>query len=95
MDDGEKTRYRIALTCDGVPVAAGPQAATGITEEFAHRPWHENAKCIWTGTSLLLTAENDFDDDSLALIDEFSDAISACIAEGFNGDICVASITKL
>jgi hypothetical protein len=39
-------------------------------------------------------AENDYDDNGLALQDEFSDAISACVAEGFDGDLEVQSITK-
>ena len=60
-----------------------------IIEEFTHRPWHENAECRWNGAFLLLTAENDFDAEGLALMDEFSDAIAACIADGFNWSIRV------
>ena len=45
--------------------------------------------------SLRLTAENDYDSDGRALMDEFLDAISACIAEGFDGDIRVASVKEL
>jgi hypothetical protein len=37
-------------------------------------------------------AENDFDSNGLALADEFSDAISACIEGGFEGDIEILSI---
>jgi hypothetical protein len=95
MDALDQGRYRIILTCDGVPAAAGPQAAVDITEEFTHRPWHENVECRWNGESLLLTAENDFDTQGLALIDEFSDAIAACIANGFDGRIRVVSITAI
>jgi hypothetical protein len=43
----------------------------------------------------MLQAENDFDAVGLALIDEFSDAISACIANGFDGNISVNSATVL
>ena len=50
---------------------------------------------MWNGVALLLTAENDYDSDGRALMDEFSDAISACIAEGFDGDIRVASVKEL
>lgn len=35
----------------------------------------------------LLTAENDFDAEELALLDDFSDAIAACIADRFDGSI--------
>jgi hypothetical protein len=95
MSDREAGRYRISLSCGGVPVDVGPQAAIDITEEFTHHRWHENAECGWDGASLLLSAENDFDAGGLALMDEFSDAIAACIADGFDGDIRVLSITKL
>lgn len=80
--EGAVKRYRIALSCDGVPLAAGAQAAVDIKEEFTHRPWHENVKCEWNSTSLVLTAENDYDAQGIALMDEFSDAIAACIADG-------------
>jgi hypothetical protein len=95
MDQAEDGRYRIVLSCDGVPVEAGQQAANDITEEFRHRPWHENVECRWNGVSLFLSAENDFDAQGLALTDEFSDAIAACIADGFDGRIRVVSITEL
>jgi hypothetical protein len=38
--------------------------------------------------------ENDFDENGLASVDEFSDAISACVEEGFNGDIRIVSISQ-
>lgn len=89
--------FRIVLSCDGVPDHAGPQAAREITDEFAQRPWHRNVKCTWDGniSSLILQAENDFDNDGHALMDEFSDAISASIKEAGDGDIRVLSITNL
>jgi len=43
----------------------------------------------------LLQADNDYDTDGSALTDEFSDAIAACIVEGFNGSITVESVTAL
>jgi len=94
MEEDALSRYRIALSCDGVPADAGAKAAAEITEEFTHRPWHENVECTWNGASLTLIAENDFDAQGLSLIDEFSDAISVYIAGGFDGDIRVVSITK-
>jgi predicted cupin superfamily sugar epimerase len=63
----------------------GQNAATDIAEEFTHRPWHQNIRCEWDGSVLILQAENDWDKEGKALLDEFSDAISACIAEPFNG----------
>jgi hypothetical protein len=78
-----------------VPVHAGPLAAIDITNEFAKRPWHYLAVCTWDGQTLVLQAENDFDPEGIALIDEFSDAIAASIAGGFDGDIRVLSTARL
>jgi hypothetical protein len=94
MIDSQR-RFRIVLACDGVPTNAGPLAAVNITEEFTRRPWRQDVTCTWDGQSLILQAENDFDPDGLALIDEFSDAISACIHDGFDGDIRIAAVTEL
>jgi hypothetical protein len=82
--------YRVTLACEGVPVSAGPSAAIGIQDEFSeHRPHHKNVVCTYTNGELVLTAENDFDPDGLALLDEFSDCISAYITEFFGGKIRV------
>ena len=93
MDAGEDTRYRIVLSCQGVPIDAGPQAARDVMEEFNHRPWHENASCKWDGASLVLTPVNDFDAPGPALMDDFSDAVAASIVDGFS--IQLISITEL
>ena len=87
--------YRIILVCEGVPPQNGASAARDITEEFTHRPWHKDVSCVWDGSTLVLQADNDFDSNGLALLDEFSDAISACIADGFDGDLKVLSIREL
>lgn len=88
--------YRIILACYGVPENAGAEAASDITVEFAeHRPWHRNVQCSWQGKRLLLQADNEVDSAGLALIDEFSDAISAYITESFDGEIKVESIVEL
>ena len=88
--------YRIVLACHGVPESAGAVAADDITREFAeHRRWHSNVSCAWDGSRLILSAENDYDPKGLALMDEFSDCISAYIAAGFDGDIEVKSITQV
>jgi hypothetical protein len=87
--------FKLKLVCEGVPNHLGSEAAVDITEEFTHRPWHQNVICSWDGSSLILEAENDFDLDGLALQDEFSDAICACITPGFDGSIKVLSVTHL
>jgi hypothetical protein len=83
------------LVCTGVPKEVGAKAAIDITEEFAHRPWHENVVCRWNGDALHLEATNSFDSDGKALMDEFSDAISACVAELFDGDILIERIVRV
>ena len=90
-----QTKFRVVLACDGVPAHLGQQGAADITEEFSHRESNENTRCDWDGSSLILQAENDYDEDGKALIDEFSDAIAACISEPFDSDITVRSITRL
>ena len=87
--------YRIVLACKGVPVHVGAAGARDITEEFTHRPWHQNVRCEWDGSQLVLQADNDFDSNGFALRDEFSDAISACIEDGFDGDIEIVSVNPL
>jgi hypothetical protein len=89
------TWYRVVLTCDGVPPASGGEAAIAITEGFQKRTWHRNAGCTWDGKRLILTVENDFDPKGGALSDEFSDEITANIAEGFNGDIHVVLVSEV
>lgn len=95
MDAPEERRYRVRLACDGVPSTKAEQAAIDIAEEFTHRPWQEKVECRWNGTSLILVAENDFDSDGRALSKEFSDAIDACISEGFDGQIRVLSVVEI
>ncbi len=84
--------YRIVLVCKGVPRDAGPDAARDIEQEFTHRPWQQNVTCVWDGETLALQADNEYDSNGYALRDEFSDAISACIGAGFDGDIEVVSV---
>jgi hypothetical protein len=86
--------YKVILACKGVSPELGPAAAADISEEFAHRQWHRNVRCEWDQTLLLLHAENDWDADAKALIDEFSDAISACIPGTFGYSIGVVSIAE-
>jgi len=88
--------YRAVLVCDGVPKGAGSEAAIDIAKEFAeHRKWHANVTCAWDGSRLTLTAENDHDPKGLALLDEFSDCLSAYMAGRFDGNLKVKSIDEV
>jgi hypothetical protein len=71
--------FRIAVRCSGLSEAEGTAAVPDILEEFSHRPWHRDLECGWTSGMLTLTASNDFDSNGQALLDEFGDAILACI----------------
>jgi len=83
------------LACNDVPADAGTIAALDISEEFTHRPWHQNVTCVWDGSRLILQADDDFDSKGLTLLEEFSVVITACIKDGFDGDIEVLSVTTL
>ena len=85
--------YRITLACLSVPTQLGEAGAADIQQEFAKRPWHENVRCMWDGEELLLHADSDWDVDGKALVDEFSDSISACIDDTFDGEIEIRSIS--
>ena len=88
--------FKIVLECENIPVSEGEEAAGDITNEFrAERRWHKEATCTWTGSSLLLEVENDFDENGLATLDEFSDTIGAYVATLFEGTIHVRSVTKI
>ena len=45
--------------------------------------------------NVLLRAENDYDSQGLALMDEFSDAISACTAADFGYSIRLVSVVTV
>ncbi len=80
--------FRVTLACENVPASAGAKAAKDIQHEFAERRLHhKKVVCAYTNGELVLTAENDFDPNGLALMDEFSDCISAYIEELFDGEI--------
>ena len=84
--------YYVTLACKGVPEELGPQGALDITEEFRHRPWHQNVHCEWNGEEMILLSESDWDSDAKALLDEFSDAIAACIPGTFGLGLRILSI---
>jgi hypothetical protein len=87
--------YRIVLASACVTANAAEEAARDIAKEFARRPWHSNVKCEWDGARLVLQADNDFDSNGLALVDEFSDAISAYIKEPLEGGIDIVSVREI
>jgi hypothetical protein len=87
--------FRIVLACNDVPADPGADGAAAITEEFLSRPWHQNVVCSWDGQTLTLQADNDFDEKGLALMDEFSDAVSACVMGTFGYGIRLVSMARL
>jgi hypothetical protein len=87
--------YRVILASACVTPDAAEETARYITEEFKRRTWHSNVKCEWDGTRLILQADNDFDSNGLALLDEFSDVISAYVQHAVGGDIEIVSVREL
>lgn len=74
------SRHRVFLTCAGLTEDEGRESPALILQEFTHRPWNENVRCRWDGTLVWLEAENDYDTIGAALLDEFQDAVVACVA---------------
>ena len=75
--------FRVTLICDGLPAAAGEEAARDIAKEFADsRQWHSRVTCDWDGVRLTLRSENDFDETGQATLDEFGDCIAAYVTDG-------------
>jgi hypothetical protein len=73
--------FKITMHAGGISPTAGPVAADDIEKEFReHRPWHERVTCSYADGALTLVAFNDYDQDGLALSDEFSDCLCAYLA---------------
>ena len=88
--------FRITLEAAGVPQSAGDRAARDIEEGFRqHYPHERNVICSFSGATLTLVAENDHDPEGLNLMDEFSDVISANIAELFDGEIKLIGVETI
>ena len=89
--------YRIVIVCPGVPEPIRFEAAAWIQREFeVHRAHHSSVCCTFEGDELTLTADNDFDANGLALLDEFSDCISAYFAETpGDGSLEIKSVTMI
>lgn len=77
--------FRITLKSTGLPDRVGSVAPADLEAEFKERHWHQNPRASWDGSVLRLTVENDFDANGLATLDEFSDALVACL--DWDGDI--------
>jgi hypothetical protein len=87
--------FRVTLICDGLPPAAGEEAARDITKEFADsRQWHSRVTCEWDGTRLVLRSENDFDETGQATLDEFGDCIAAYVTEYEGSSIRIESVSE-
>ena len=85
----------LSVTPLDFPLRLGSKRLSTIAEEFAHRPWHTNVRCMWDRPSLRLEAQNDYDNQGLAIRDEFSDALSACVAIYERvGEIRIVSISE-
>ena len=69
--------FRITVSCEGITPEKWPEALSEIREEFGSRQWHHIIDIRWSGQTLLLIAENDYDANGEALADEFSDTIAA------------------
>ena len=99
MSEKSPKRYRIVLRMSNIGEKVGPEAAQCIAEGFLARTWHENVVCEYDvkSRSLILTAENEYDNDGSALMREFAAEYSACIrAEDMeDGDLVWESVKEV
>lgn len=87
--------FKVRVSCRGLQHLEGVAAPECVLEEFSHRPWHVNVRCEWDGASLWLEAENDYDANGLALLDEFSDAVVACIKANGTLSFAIESVQEV
>jgi hypothetical protein len=74
--------FKITMRAGGISSNVGPTAAEDIEKEFReHRAWHKSVSCSFADGTLTLVAFNDYDHDGLALSDEFSDCLTAYVAQ--------------
>lgn len=86
--------FRVTLICDGLPPAAGEEAARDIAKEFADsRQWHSRVTCEWDGARLVLRSENDFDDTGQATLHELGDCIAAYVVEYEGSRLWIESVS--
>ena len=88
--------FRIVLSCSGVSESAAKLGIADIIDEFTYRPSHNDVQCHWDGARLILQADNDFDSTGQALLEEFSDAVCACLPiEGSAISFAVESVSRI
>ena len=88
--------YRVTIVCKGLSAEEGKKASEDIAQEFReHRDWHKNPECIWDGKKIVLTVENDFDNDGLATLDEFGDCLAAYVKDYFDCTVTIDSVTRI
>ena len=88
--------YEVIVQCMGAPAEAAQSGVIDLLDEFTHRPWHTHVRCHAGGGVIVLTAVNDYDSQGLALLDEFSDAVVACVdLGGATVSFQVLSVTPL
>lgn len=87
--------FRVRVICKGLTQDEGASVPADILEEFTHRPWHTNVRSEWDGEVLWLEAENDYDADGMALLDEFSDAVVACVSAKGTISFAVQSVREV
>ena len=88
--------FEIVVSCSGVSEPVSQAGIGDILAEFAERPWHSLVGCRWDNGRILLRAQNDYDSTGQALLDEFSDAICACLPiENSTISFSVESITEV
>ena len=94
-------KVRLTIECVNVPQIEGAEGAAGIERDFGSRYWWERVRCVWTGSTLVLSAESDAKSKaelkrlSSLLSDEFSDLIAANTRQGFDGGIFLKTVEYL
>ena len=86
--------FEIIVSCKGLPESVALGAIDDILEEFTERPWHRDVTCWWKSSMLFLRANNDYDQDGMALSEEFSDVVCACTPIQDEIIIAVVSVSK-
>ena len=69
--------FCITVWCEGIGREKWPDALADVREEFTQRSWHGVVDVLWSGETLILIAENDYDSNGEALADEFWDTVAA------------------
>ena len=88
--------YRVTIICNGLSAEEGQEASDDIAKEFReHRDWHNNPICTWDGEKLMLTVENDFDNDGLATLDELGDCLAAYVSDYSDCTVSIDSVMNI